>query len=382
MVLGDDRLLDNERDLIARARAFAEREIAPNAAQWEHERRVPLETVRSAAAEGLAGLMVPKERGGQGLSFTATARVLEELCRYDMALAFGLVVHNNFARAIALTGTEDQIERYLPSLIAGERIGAFGLTEPSTGSDAAAIVTRAERAGEGWRIDGEKAWVTNGAVADLVNLFAQTDPAQSARGIAAFIVEAAWPGVERLPAYAMMGGHATGTAGMRFAGVEVPEANVLCPPGQGFRAAMVGIDFARVFVAAMCCGMLRNAIDTAVGYARERTAFGRPIGDNQGLRWMLADAETDYQAARLLTFRAAALLDEGAAVAVPAAHAKKFATRVALARLSDCMQAMGAVGYRQDWPFARHLAGAKMAQFLDGTTEIQNLVIARDLMRA
>ncbi len=377
---GEPALGGAEQALVADARAFAAERVAPFAAQWERDRQVPLETLRAAAEAGLAGLLVPGENGGRGLGTSAAARVFEELAAADMAFAFSLVVHNNLAASIARNGTPEQRERYLPPMLAGRRLGAFCLTEPGTGSDAAAITTRAARAGGGWRIDGEKAWVTNGAVADILSVYVQTEPERGWRGIACLLVDGDAEGLGREPAYVMMGGHAMGTAGLRFSACEVPAANLLLAPGEAFKAAMNGIDAARTFVAAMCCGMMRRGLEVALDYAASRRAFGRATIDFQGLQWMLADVATDLEASRLLAYRAAALLDRGEGATVAAAHAKKFATRAALKRLSDCMQALGAAGYRSDQPLGRHLACAKMAQFLDGTTEIQNVVIGRALV--
>ena len=313
----------------------------------------------------------------------AMALAVEAFASACMASAFSFVVHNNLARNLSRNGTAEQQGRWLPALVAGERIGAFLLTEPQGGSDAAAITTAARRDGARWRLDGEKAWVSNGACADLLSVYAQTDPAEGWRGIACFIVEADAPGVIREPAYRLLGGHALGAGGFRFEGCRVEPDAVLLGPGDGFKAAMAGIDFARVNVSAMCCGMLGRSLDTALAFAAARRSFGRATLEHQGLQWLLADAATDLEAARLLTARAAALLDGGGGGdhTLAAAHAKKFATRAAFARIGDCMQAMGAPGLRTEHPLARHLAGAKMAQYLDGTTEIQNVVIGRAIAR-
>ena len=377
----DDDLTAAERAVVDQARAFAADVVAPNAAQWEASRTVPRDALGQAAAAGLCGLIVPVELGGRGLGATATARVMQELAAADMAFAFSLVVHNNLAGNIARNGTAAQAERYLSDMLSGQRFGAFLLTEPQGGSDAAAIETRAARDGDDWTVDGEKAWVTNAAVADILSVYAQTDPAAGWRGIACFLIAAEAPGVERLATYQLMGGHAMGTGGFRFTGTPVAGEDLLLPAGKAFRVALAGIDLARILVGAMCCGMLQAGLDCALDYAVKRRAFGQSTASFQGLQWMLADAATDLEASRLMTYDAARRLDAGADATVAAAHAKKFASRAALSRLADCMQAMGAAGFRADYPLARHLAGAKMAQFLDGTTEIQNVVIARSLLR-
>lgn len=361
------------------ARDFAADVVAPQAAAWERERRMPMEAFRAAARLGLCSLTAPVERGGFAVDATTMARVMEELAAADLAFAFCLVVHNNHIKSLCANGSDEQIARYLPDLTAARHWGSFLLTEARGGSDAAAIETRAEKTASGWRIDGEKAWITGAAETSLLALYAQTDPAAGWRGIATFLIERDTPGVVALEPYFTLGAHATGSGGFRFEGCDVPESALLIPPGKGFKAAMAGIDFARVNVAAACCGMLQASLDAAVAWTRERSMFGQTTSDFQGVQWMLADAATDLHAARLMAYDAAALLDEGADARLPAAHAKKFATRMALARIADCAQVVGANGFRHDFPFARHLAGAKMAQYLDGATEIQNVVIARAL---
>ncbi|MDP6341939.1 MAG: acyl-CoA dehydrogenase family protein, partial [Alphaproteobacteria bacterium] len=295
--------------------------------------------------------------------------------------AFSLVVHNNHLNSIANAGNPEHIERYLPRMLTGEVIGSFLLTEPQGGSDAAAITTSATRDGDGWRLNGRKAWVTNAAEADLLSVYAQTDPDKGWRGIATFQVEAERDGVVREAPYSTLGAHAMGTGGFRFEDCRVEDRAMLLPPGDGFKFAMSGIDLARACVAAMCCGILRTSLDVALGYAAGRRAFGQRIADFQGLQWQLADVATDLHAARLMAYEAMRLIDAGQAAAIEAAHAKKFATRVALTGVAECMQAMGADGYKHDFPLARHLACAKMGQYIDGTTEIQNVVIGRALLK-
>jgi len=358
---------------------FAARDVAPQARGWERHRTFPLDTIRQAADLGALGMLVPPALGGLGLRPTAMAAAAETLAAADFFFAFALVVHNNLAGAIAREGEDQQRDRYLPALLSGERIGGFLLTEPGAGSDAAAIATRAERDGGGWRLSGDKAWISNGTHAEVLSVYAQTEPRLGWRGIAAFLVDADRPGVERLPAYSLLGGHALGTAGFRFDACQLPADALFLPPGRGFKAAMEGIDLARVNVAAMCCGMLDRALGLAAGHAGERQAFGGTLADKQGLAWMLAEAATDLAAARALTREAAARLDHGEQATVAAAHAKKFAARAAFARIADCMQVHGARGLSDELPLGRFLAAAKTAEYLDGTNEIQNLVIARAL---
>lgn len=375
----DAAVSPRERDVVERARAFARDHVASRASGWESRREHAGATVRLACREGLGGLLLPERHGGLGLGLTAAARVFEELASAHLPFAFSLVVHANLLRGLSRLGTDAQIQAHVPALLAGDRIGAFCLTEPGAGSDAAAIATRATRDGDGWRVDGEKAWVTNGVFADLCCVYAQTDPPQGARGIAALLVSAGASNVERLPAEAMLGGHAMGTARLRFNGCPVAAGDVLAAPGRGFAAAMAGIDVARVLLGAMCCGLLRDSLEHAVRYASTRRAFGRVIAEFQGLQWSLADVATELAAARALTYETARGVDAGAADGAASAHTKKFTTGVALRGVAACMRAMGAVALRDDHPLGRHLAAAQIAEYLDGTTGIQNVVITRSL---
>ena len=375
-------LSQQEQSIVAAARSFGESIIGPNAETWEKQGRVPSAAFRQAADRGLCRLLVPRALGGLELSLTAMATVMEILSSHCFASAFSFVVHNNLAANIARNAKPDLQQRTLPGLMEGTSAGAFLLTEPQGGSDAAGIETSAVKIEGGWRLNGEKAWVSNGSHASTLSVYAQTDPDAGSRGIGCFLVDAESSGVIRGPAYELLGGHALGTCGFTFEGCEVSDDAVLVEPGKGFRAALQGIDLARVNVAAMCCGMLDNALSVALAAASERQAFGQAIIDFQGVQWMLADVATDLEAARALAYRAAALVDTGKSATLESAHAKKFATRVALSGIAECMQAMGAPGLTRAQPLARHLAAAKMAQFLDGTTEIQNVVISRGLMKS
>jgi len=377
----DSALTSSEQRMIDAAADFAAGVIAPNAAAWEQQRCLPPEGIRPAAQAGLTGLLLAEAEGGYGLSKTAMARVMEELSMADMAYAFVLVVHNNFMNAIAQAGSQAQRERYLPDMLSGECLGAFLLTEPQSGSDAANVTTTARRDDGGWILNGAKAWITSAASADLLSVYAQTDAAQGWRGIATFLIAADHPGVIREAPYSTMGAHVMGTGGFRFEDCRLSDDAVLYPPGEGFKGAMAGIDLARANVAAMCCGMMANSLDVALAHAANRRAFGQRVLDFQGLQWQLADVATDLHAARLMAYTATRAIDAGEQAAIPAAHAKKFATRAASKGIADCMQVMGADGYKHDFPLARHLACAKMAHYIDGTTEIQNVVISRDLLR-
>lgn len=369
----------DSQEIVEAAGEFASTYLQQHAARWEHERLMPREMFLQAADAGLCGLLVPPEQGGSGVDFATLIQVVEALASVDFAATFALVVHNNHVRAIGQAGTQAQIERWLPDMIAGRTVGAFLLTEPAGGSDATQLTTTAEARDDGFVVNGEKAWVTNSSHADLLNVFAQTDPGSLAHGIASFQIPVASDGVERIPAYDVLGGYAMSAGGFRFQDVYVAADQVLVPPGQGFRSAMAGIDIARAVVAGMCCGMLQSCLDTVMPRLLHRQAFGQPLSEQQGLVWQIADVATDLAASRLLATEAARLIDLGQSAALASAHAKKFATSVALEGISACMQAMGADGLKHEYPFSRHLAAAKIAQYIDGTTEIQNVVISRAL---
>ena len=378
--LPDTSLNDREAAAVERAIEWASTTVAPLAENWETDRRFAAEAFAAAGEAGLTGLLVPVEQGGEGLGPVAMARIVEEAASVDLAATFPLVVHNNLAAAIATQGSDELRARYVDDLVAGRKLGAFLLTEPGVGSDAGAITTAATKTGDGWVLNGAKAWVTNAAAADVLSVYATTDPDGGHRAIAAFLVDADAPGVKADPTYALFGAHGMGTGGFRFENCNVDESAMLVPPGQGFRAAMSGIDLARLLVGAMCCGMLRAGLETATDYVGKRHAFGGPIADLQAVRFKLADVATDLEASRLLTYRAARSLQEGADTTVAAAHAKKFATRAAESRLADCMQVMGAAGARRDHCLPRHLSASRLTHYMDGATEIQDVVISRSLL--
>ncbi len=368
----DEVLSVEERAVVARARAFAEEHVGPNAARWEWERRYPLETIKAACAAGLNTIELAKQHGGQGLSFSCKLRAFEEIAKHDFAFAFALINHHNACARFARDGKPEHVARLLPRMIAGELIGCAGLSEPGVGSDFGGLQMAAKRVDGGYLLNGAKTWITNATVAGLSVAYAQTDPAQGYRGIACFAIEAERPGFHREKPFELHGGHAIGVGGFTLVDYFAPDEAVLHPPGRAFKAALAGINGARAYVAAMCCGMLQASLETAVRYTQQRKTFGQPVIEHQGVRWKLVDAATDLEAARLLTYRSARLIDEGMDAVLPAAHAKKFATEMALGRIADCIQAMGANGLRAEYPLARHLAGAKIAAYTDGSIEMMN----------
>jgi alkylation response protein AidB-like acyl-CoA dehydrogenase len=355
------------------AREFAE--------ECERERRPPREAWEAYRAAGLKGLLVPKAQGGHALSAFAMAQISEAIGAADPAAALTFIPQEYSMAAIARYASHPWHHQILQTLMKGERLTGFLLTEPHAGSDAAAIATHAEQTAEGWRLNGSKAWVSNAAHMDEYFVFAQTKPGSGAKGIAGFLAPREAAGLEIGRPYDLLGGHVAAIADVHFKDVRIGGERMMVPPGEGLRAALSAIDLARINVAAMCCGSLATGLDVALRYATTRRAFGQLIGDFQGLQWALADTATELKAARLLTYDAAESLDHDGKAAAAAAHAKKFATRAALRGLGQCMQTLGSNGLRHDWPLARLFANAKIAECLDGTTEIQNVVIGRDLLR-
>ncbi|HEY4170893.1 MAG TPA: acyl-CoA dehydrogenase family protein [Reyranella sp.] len=368
----DEILTPEELAVVEKAKAFAAEHVAPHAARWEWERHYPYETIKLACAAGLNRIELAKQHGGQGLSFSCKLRAFEEIAKADFAFAFALINHHNACVRFARDGKPAHVARLLPRMLTGEVIGCAALSEPGVGSDFGGLEMTAERVEGGWKLNGAKAWITNAAVAGLSVAYAQTDRSQGYRGIACFAIEAERPGFQREKPFELHGGHAIGVGGFRLVDYVAPDEAVLHPPGAAFKAALAGINGARTYVAAMCCGMLEASLETAVRYTQQRKTFGRPVIDHQGVRWKLVDAATDLEAARLLTYRAARLIDEGKDAVLPAAYAKKFSTDRTVQRIADCIQAMGANGLRAEYPLARHLAGAKIAGYTDGSIEMMN----------
>ena len=369
-------LTTDESALIARAAALARDLVSPQAARWERERRIGHEALAAAVELGLTRLQVPASLGGLGFSFACKAQLADVLGAGDFGFTMSLINTHNVAANLACNAQPAVAARYLPDLIAGRRLGCTALTEPGAGSDFAAITTRAIRvtrdggAAGGWRIDGAKAWITNAALADVVVLYAQTEPGSGPRGIAGFVVDGRRAGFIREPAYALGGQHTIGTGGFRLEGYLATDDELLHPPGQAFKAALGSINGARTYVAAMCCGMVGDALRVALAYGRQRHTFGHALADHQGWRWRLAEAAAELAACRSMVAQAAELIDAGQDAQLTAAQAKLLATRMAERQIPALAQAMGAEGLREHHPFARHLMGARVAGFVDGSTEM------------
>ena len=359
---------------------FGQHIVEPAAESWEASGTLPRSYFQQAADKSLCGLLVPAIDGGQELGIHGFASVIERLGLHCFSATFALQVQNNFAFALSKYGTEQQKHKFLSKMLSGEMIGAFLLTEPGAGSDAAAISTTAKSIGqETWQLDGTKNWVTNGSNADLLCVYAQTQPGSGSRGIAAFIIDSNRNGITRAKSNRLYGGNALGTQEVTFEKCILSKNDMLIVPGKGFRVAMMGIDIARTAVAAMCNGMLARAVSEAIRYTNDRIAFGTRVGNFQAVQFILAECSSELEAARALTKTACDAIANSSNVTLSAAHAKKYASRAAFKGIADCMQVMGANGLSRQYPVARLLEGAKIAQYVDGASEILNVVISREL---
>jgi acyl-CoA dehydrogenase len=378
-----DFALPDELLALQRAvRDFAQREIAPIAAGLDRDPRFPRATLRKMGEMGLLGILTPEAYGGLGLGYLAYAVLLEEIAAADAAHATIASVTNGMPQALILAhGSGEQRGRWLPRLAAGEAIGAFCLTEPHAGSDAAALRTQARRVDGGYRLDGSKAWITSGGEADLYLVLAKTDPDAGARGITAFVLERETEGLSFGAPERKLGQHAAITTSVRFDGAFVPDDQRLGEEGQGFVMAMAALDGGRVGIAAQALGIARAAFHAAAGYAEEREAFGRPIREFQGVGFKLADMATRIEAARLLTHRAAWLLDRGGRATKEVSMAKLSASEAAVWVCDAAVQVFGGYGYSADYPVERYLRDARVTTLYEGTSEIQRIVISRQIHR-
>jgi alkylation response protein AidB-like acyl-CoA dehydrogenase len=376
----DFELTPDQRAIQALTRELAEAEIAPNAAEWDRAHRFPDELFPKLAELGLMGVCVPEEYGGAGADFVSYVLVLEELSRADAGVGVTVAVHTSaVALPILAFGTDEQRARFVPPLARGEQLGAFALTEPGSGSDAGSLRTSATPSGDGWLINGAKQWITNGSRAGTFVLFARTDPATAgARGVSCFILDADHVLVTREEE--KLGLNSSTTSDIAIESVHVQRDRLLHEEGRGFRVAMATLDGGRIGIAAQALGIAQAAYDVARAYAQEREQFGRRIGDFQAIQWKLADMATEIDAARLLTYRAAWLKQDGRPHAVEGAMAKLYASEMARRQTAEAIQILGGYGYTKEFPVERYYRDAKITEIYEGTSEIQRLVIARSIV--
>ncbi|MCC3654983.1 acyl-CoA dehydrogenase family protein [Streptomyces sp. S07_1.15] len=361
------------------ARDFVEREIAPHAAAWDRAERVDPSVPEKLGRLGFLGLTIPEEYGGSGGDHLAYVLVTEELGRGDSAVrgilsvSLGLV-----AKSIAAWGSEEQKRAWLPRLCSGEALGCFGLTEPGTGSDAAALTTRAVREGESYVINGSKMFITNGTVADVVLLFARTG-GPGHQGVSAFLVPTDTPGLERREIHGKLGLRGQATAELTLTAVRVPASALLGPEGKGFSVAMSALAKGRMSVAAGCVGIAQAALDAAVRYAGEREQFGRPIAHHQLVQELISDIAVDVDAARLLTWRVADLIERGLPFATESSVAKFYASEAAVRCANNALQVFGGYGYIDEYPVGKLVRDARVMTLYEGTSQIHKLLIGRSL---
>ncbi|CAN5178115.1 acyl-CoA dehydrogenase [soil metagenome] len=372
-------LTDVQRAIVETAHDFARNEIAPHAAEWDRSGYFPREAVDGLGRLGFLGMLIPEEWGGSGLDTVTYLLALEEIARVDPALAVTMSVHNSLPTQMILHhGSDDLKGRYLRSMAAGERLGAFALSEADAGSDPAAMQCRARNNGDGYVLNGAKAWVTNGGTADIVVAMARTGGG-GADGISAFVVETGWEGYAVGKEEKKMGLRASNTAEIVFSDLCVPAANLIGVEGRGLGYALASLEHGRLGIAAQALGIAEACLGLSVGYAKERKAFGRPIGEFQGLRFMLADLAAEVAAARALTYAAAEKQDRGGPARKEASMAKLLASRAAMKAGVTAVQVYGGYGYMRDYPVERYFRDAKVTEIYEGTSEIQRLVIANEL---
>jgi butyryl-CoA dehydrogenase len=371
--------LSEEQSLIRdTVRAFAQRELAPNAARWDREHHFPREALHGLGALGALGVVVPEAWGGAGLDYVSLAVALEEIAAGDGATSTIVSVQNSVVCGpLNAFGTDAQKERYLKPLARGERFGCFCLTEPQVGSDAGAIATRAERLGDDWVLNGVKQFITTGKNADVAIVFAVTDKARGKKGISGFIVDTATPGFVVARVEEKLGQRASDTAQILFENCRVPASNLLGGERDGYRIALSNLEGGRIGIASQAVGMARAAFEAALAFARERIAFGKPITEHQAINFKLADMATQIEAARQLVWHAAALRDAGEPCLKEASMAKLFASEMAERVCSDAIQIHGGYGYVTDFPVERIYRDVRVCQIYEGTSEIQRLVIGR-----
>jgi len=379
----DFELTEEHRMIRRMVRDFAEKEIAPRAEEIDETDRFPADLFRRMGDLGILGLPFPEEYGGAGGDYTSLVVALEEIARVSGSMAITLDAHTSLCcEPIYLFGTEEQKQRYLVPLARGEKIGAFGLTEPQAGSDAGATRTHAVRDGRAdeWVINGQKIFITNGSVADVVIITAKTDPEKGTRGISSFVVEKGTPGFEPGRDEKKMGLKGSVTSELFFEDCRIPAENLLGKENEGFKQFLVTLDAGRIAIAAMAMGLAQGAFERAIDYAKERTQFGQPIAKFQAIQWMIADMATEIEAARLMVHRAAWLKEQGERFTKEAAMAKLFATEMSERACRKAIQIHGGYGYMREYEVERMYRDQRLCAIGEGTNEIQRLVIARQVI--
>ncbi len=379
----DFELNDSQRELQAMVRDFCQREVKPHAQKWDAEERFPRELMPMLGDLGLLGMAVPEELGGSALDTVSIAVVVEEVARWDGSLALTVASHNGLGTSHILRfGNDEQRRRYIPDIAAGKKLAAWGLTEPGSGSDAAGLRTTAVRDGDGWVLNGSKMFITQGSVGDSFVVLALTDPEKRQKGITAFVLDKGMKGFTQRQMHGKLGMRSSDTAELILEDVHVPDAQRLGEVGGGFIDTLKILDKGRITIGALSVGLGRGALEESVAYSRERKAFGKPISDFQALRWMMADMSTELDAARLLVHRAAWLCDQGRPYTTEAAMGKLFASEAACRAASHGVQIHGGYGFTREFLVERIYRDVKLCTIGEGTSEVQRMIIARELLKS
>jgi len=377
----DVRLSEEQEILRRTVREFAEAEIGPHVMEWDEAQQFPMDLLPKLAALGLMGIQFPEAAGGAGMTAVDYCICIEELARVCPAIALSVAAHNGLCTAhIAMFGNDEQQRRYLPRLVGGEMLGAWGLTEAGAGSDAAGMRTTAVRQGHCWVINGAKSFITHGRIGGVMVVIAVTDRTKGHRGISAFVLEHGTPGMSAGKKENKLGMRASDTSEVIFQECRIPDSQLLGAEGQGFINTLQVLDAGRIGIAALSVGLAQGAYEAALRYAKERHQFGQPIAAFQAIQWKLADNATRIEAARLLTYRAAYMKDCGRRTTRESSMAKLFASEVAVKAADDCVQIHGGYGFVKDYPAEKYFRDVKLLTIGEGTSEIQRLVIARQLL--
>jgi alkylation response protein AidB-like acyl-CoA dehydrogenase len=375
-------LTEDQEALRKEIRQFAAREIAPHVSEWDEKSEFPAAVVKKLGAMGLLGVIFPPEYGGAGMGYVDYVLAIEELSAVDGSVGIIVAAHNSLGtNHIFLAGNEEQKRKYVPKLASGEWLGAWGLTEPGSGSDAGGARTTAVRKGDKWVLNGSKTFITNGSYADTAVVIAVTDKSKGTHGLSAFVVEKGTKGFRPGKKENKLGLRASDTSELIFEDCEIPAENLLGVEGEGFVDSMRVLDGGRISIAALSLGIARGALDAATKYVKERRQFGKAIAEFQGIQWKLADMATELDAARLLTQRAAVLKDAGRTVTRESAMAKLFASEVAVRICNEAVQLFGGYGFIKDYPAEKFYRDVKLCTIGEGTSEIQRMVIAREILK-
>ena len=375
-------LNENQLMISQMVRDFSEKEIRPNLNKWDSEEFFPVDTMKKMGELGLLGIFVPEEYGGSGFSYFEYATALMELGKVCGGVGLSVAAHNSLCTGhILYHGNEAQKKKYLPKLASGEWIGAWGLTEANTGSDAMRMKTTAIQDGDEWVLNGTKNWITHGLSGDVAVVLIRTGDLLDSNGITAFIVEKGTPGFSAVKIKDKLGVRASETAELIFDNVRIPNENVIGNVGEGFKQAMKVLDGGRISIASLSCGVARGAYEASVQYAKEREQFGKPIGKFQAIAFKLADMSTEIEAAELLTFQAAYLKNNKKPVTKEGAYAKYFASEVSVKCGNEAVQIMGGYGYTKEYPAEKFLRDSKLMTIGEGTSEIQKIVISREILK-